>query len=94
MKKTLTICIICVLVLLVIAASVVAVLNVVAFQQAKKIVYQMPYEEVVDLLGDPVPSELGFSKSEWRLANGDKIWIWFENAKDTGETYVTGYFIE
>ena len=91
-KHILTIC----LVTLLVVASVVAILNVVAMSQIKKITYGMTYEEVVDVLGEIKPSKLsGIAKCEWRLANGDTIWIWFsEYSEETGKYVVSGYFVE
>lgn len=91
-KHILTIC----LVTLLVVALVVAILNVVAMSQIKKITYGMTYEEVVDVLGEIKPSKLsGIAKCEWRLANGDTIWIWFsEYSEETGKYVVSGYFVE
>lgn len=91
-KHFLTIC----LVTLLVVALVVAILNVVAMSQIKKITYGMTYEEVVDVLGEIKPSKLsGIAKCEWRLANGDTIWIWFsEYSEETGKYVVSGYFVE
>ena len=90
-KHILTIC----LVTLLVVASVVAILNV-AMSQIKKITYGMTYEEVVDVLGEIKPSKLsGIAKCEWRLANGDTIWIWFSDySEETGKYVVSGYFVE
>ena len=87
--------IICLATLLVVS-TVIAVLNVVAMSQIKKITYEMTYEEVVDVLGEVKPSNLsGFAKTEWRLANGDTIWIWFSDySEETGKYVVSGYFVE
>ena len=91
-KHFLAIC----LVTLLVVALVVAILNVVAMSQIKKITYGMTYEEVVDVLGEIKPSKLsGIAKCEWRLANGDTIWIWFsEYSEETGKYVVSGYFVE
>ena len=91
-KNILTIC----LAILLVIATVIAVLNVVAMSQIKKITYGMTYEEVVDVLGEVKPSNLsGFAKTEWRLANGDTIWIWFSDySEETGKYVVSGYFVE
>ena len=91
-KHILTIC----LATLLVVASVVAILNVVAMIQIKKITYGMTYEEVVDVLGEMKPSNLsGFAKNEWRLANGDTIWICFGDYNEkTGKYVVSGYFVE
>ena len=91
-KHILTIC----LATLLVVASVVAILNVVAMSQIKKITYGMTYEEVVDVLGEVKPSNLsGFSKTEWRLANGDTIWMWFSDySEETGKYVVSGCFVE
>lgn len=66
------------------------------YEQIKKITYGMTYEEVVDVLGEIKPSKLsGIAKCEWRLANGDTIWIWFsEYSEETGKYVVSGYFVE
>ena len=87
--------IICLATLLVVS-TVIAVLNVVAMSQIKKITYGMTYEEVVDVLGEMMPSNLsGFAKNEWRLANGDTIWICFGDYNEkTGKYVVSGYFVE
>lgn len=81
---------------LLVVATVIAVLNVVAMSQIKKITYGMTYEEVVDVLGEMKPSNLsGFAKNEWRLANGDTIWICFGDYNEkTGKYVVSGYFVE
>ena len=91
-KHILTIC----LVTLLVVATVIAVLNIVAMSQIKKITYGMTYEEVVDVLGEMKPSNLsGFAKNEWRLANGDTIWICFGDYNEkTGKYVVSGYFVE
>lgn len=69
--------------------------NELAFQQIKKIVYHMSYSEVVDLLGEPIESDAsGFIKTEWKLVNGSKIWIWFSSPEKDGEPLVTGFFVE
>ena len=53
------------------------------------------FEDVFNLLGERKKSSLsGFIKSEWTLANGDTIWIFFKTSEETGESYVSGYFIE
>ena len=91
-KHILTIC----LATLLVVSTVIAVLNVVAMSQIKKITYGMTYEEVVDVLGEMMPSNLsGFAKNEWRLANGDTIWICFGDYNEkTGKYVVSGYFVE
>ena len=91
-KNIFTIC----LAILLVIATVIAVLNVVAMSQIKKITYGMTYEEVVDVLGEVKPSNLsGFAKTEWRLANGDTIWIWFSDySEETGKYVVSGCFVE
>ena len=91
-KRIITIC----LATLLVVASVVAILNVVAMSQIKKITYGMTYEEVVDVLGEMKPSNLsGLAKNEWRLANGDTIWICFGDYNEkTGKYVVSGYFVE
>lgn len=93
MKKTNLIII--ALVVLLIAVTTVASLNVIAMGQIKKITHGMTFEDVIDVLGEMKPSNLsGFGKSEWRLANGATIWIFFDVSEETGESYVTGYFVE
>ena len=91
-NNILTIC----LAILLVIATIIAVLNVVAMSQIKKITYGMTYEEVVDVLGEMMPSNLsGFAKNEWRLANGDTIWICFGDYNEkTGKYVVSGYFVE
>ena len=91
-KRIITIC----LATLLVVSTVIAVLNVVAMSQIKKITYGMTYEEVVDVLGEMMPSNLsGFAKNEWRLANGDTIWICFGDYNEkTGKYVVSGYFVE
>ena len=91
-KRIITIC----LATLLVVSTVIAVLNVVAMSQIKKITYGMTYEEVVDVLGEIKPSKLsGFAKCEWRLANGDTIWICFGDYNEkTGKYVVSGYFVE
>lgn len=91
-KNILTIC----LAILLVIATVIAILNVVAMSQIKKITNGMTYEEVVDVLGEMKPSNLsGFAKNEWRLANGDTIWICFGDYNEkTGKYVVSGYFVE
>ena len=91
-KRIITIC----LATLLVVSTVIAVLNVVAMSQIKKITYGMTYEEVVDVLGEMMPSNLsGFAKNEWRLANGDTIWICFGDYNEkTGKVFVSGYFVE
>ena len=60
-----------------------------------EIVYHMTYEEVVNLLGEPIThSESGIIKTEWKLTNGRTIWIWFSHSKETGNSLVVGYFVE
>ena len=69
--------------------------NELAFQQLKKIVFHMKYTDVIDLLGDPIESDnSGLIKTEWRLANGDVVLIWFSQPDDAGDTLVIGYFVE
>ena len=91
-KHFLAIC----LVTLLVVALVVAILNVVAMSQIKKITYGMTYEEVIDLLSEIKPSKLsGFAKTEWKLANGNTLWIWFSDySEETGKYLVSGYFVE
>ena len=93
MKKTNLIII--ALVVLLIVVTIVASLNVISMWQIKKITYGMTFEAVIDVLGEIKPSNLsGFVKCEWRLANGDTIQIYFDVSEETGESYVTGYFVE
>lgn len=90
-KKILTIC----FALLLVIATIVAVLNVVAMSQIKKITYGMSVEEVKDALGEcDSTSGSGFVRHEWRLANGDILVIWFEESEETGNVFVSGYFVE
>ncbi|MBQ3041195.1 MAG: hypothetical protein IJD42_06320 [Clostridia bacterium] len=90
-KNILTIC----LAILLVIATIVAVLNVVAMSQIKKITYGMSVEEVKDALGEcDSTSGNGFVRHEWRLANGDILVIWFEESEKTGKVFVSGYFVE
>ena len=90
-KNILTIC----LAILLVIAMVIAVLNVVAMSQIKKIAYGMSVEEVKDALGEcDSTSGSGFVRNELRLANGDILVIWFEESEETGKVFVSGYFVE
>lgn len=91
-KHILTIC----LATLLVVVTVIAVLNIVAMSQIKKITYGMTYEEVVEVLGEMEPSKLsGLVKCEWRLANGDTVWVLFSDySEKTGKYVVSGYFVE
>ncbi len=80
---------------LLIVVTIIATVNIVAIAQMKKITYETSVEDVFNLLGERKKSSLsGFIKSEWTLANGDTIWIFFKTSEETGESYVSGYFIE
>ncbi len=93
MKKT-NFVIIALTVLLIITI-VVASVNIIAMAQIKKITYGMSAEEVKDALGDrDSASGSGFVRNEWKLANGDILVIWFDVSEETGESYVSGYFVE
>ena len=90
-KRIITIC----LATLLVVASVVAIMNVVAMSQIKKITYGMSVEEVKDALGDcDSTSGSGFVRHEWRLVNGDILVIWFEESEETGKVFVSGCFVE
>ena len=83
------------LVVFLIVVTTIASVNVIAMWQIKNITYGMTFEEVVDVLGEINPSNLsGLVKSEWRLANGETICIFFDFSEEMGESYVTGYFVE
>ena len=78
---------------LLIIMTIIAALNLIAIAQMKKITYGTSVEDVFNLLGERKKSSLsGFIKSEWTLANGDTIWIFFKTSEETGESYVT-FFI-
>ncbi len=97
MKKTVVLCIAVLLLTATLAGCAGKYANddALAFKQLKQIVYHMSYDEVVALLGEQIPSEAsGMIKTEWRLANGSKIWIWFTNSDESEEPLVTGYFVE
>ncbi len=102
MKKSVYIIIAVILLCATLTTSVIAIVNCkknreneLAFQQIKKVVYHMSYSEVVDLLGEPIDSGAsGFIKTEWKLVNGSKIWIWFSSPEKDGEPLVIGFFVE
>ncbi len=93
MKKTNFILI--ALAVLMVVATVVASVNIIAMAQMKKITYGMSAEEVKDVLGErDSASGSGFVRNEWKLANGDILVICFDVSEKTGESYVSGYFVE